>query len=127
MKLFAHYRTSKQLIEKTKFVKVFSCNFDGKEYKIVLTNRFANDHTFIHCKDGHIVWQQAPRLNWGGKMVGTRDVIYKYIQDKRFITVFVVKGNPNEITGLDDGVFGSADKVDENNVNVMVYSRFKKL
>ena len=127
MKLFEQYKTSKRLIEKTEFVKVYSLTFDGKEHKIVLANKFANDHSFIHCKDGHIVWQQAPRLNWGGKMVGTKDTIYKFVEDKNCVTLFVVKGKPNEIIGLDDGVFRCADNFDETCLNVMSYREFKSL
>ncbi|MBQ9859919.1 MAG: hypothetical protein IJO76_04490 [Clostridia bacterium] len=127
MKLFEQYKTSKRLIEQTEFVKVYSLIFEGKEYKIVLANKFANDHSFIHCKDGHVVWQQAPRLNWGGKMVGTKDTVYKFVEDKNCVTLFVIKGKPNEIIGLDDGVFRCANNFDETCLNVMTYKELKNL
>ena len=128
MKLFEQYKISKQLIEKTKFVKIYMCNFNGKEYKIVLTKKFANNHSIIHCKDDEIVWQQVPRFfNWGGKMVGASDVICKFVRNKNCVTIFVVRGKPNGITGLDDGVFRCANNFDDNYINVMSYSRFKKL
>lgn len=128
MKIFEQYKINKQLIEKTKFVKIYKCDFDGKEYRIVLTKKSANKYSIIHCKDEHIVWQQVPRLfNWGGKAIGTTNVIYKFVQDKNCVTIFIIRGKPNGITGLDDGAFRCANNFDEDYINVMSYSRFKKL
>ncbi len=101
---------------------------DSKEYEIILTRKIADGHTIIHCKDELVVWQQVPRFfNWSGSMRGKKMPIYKCVQDKNRTTIFVIKGNPNEITGLDEGVFRSADRFDEACVNVMSYNHFKTL
>ena len=36
-------------------------------------------------------------------------------------------GKPNSIIGLDDGIFRSVHKYDENYINVMSEARFKEL
>lgn len=128
MRLFKEYKISKQLIEKNKFVKVYKCYFNGKVYKIVLTRKFADKYSIIQCKDDEIVWQQVPKFfNWGGKAIGTMDIIYKFVQDKNSVNIVIIRGKPNGITGLDDGIFRCANKFDYNYINVMSYSRFKKL
>ncbi len=128
MKLFEQFKISKQLIEKTKFVKIYKCVLDDKEYKIITTKSFANRHTIIHCIDDRIVWEQIPALiNWGGKMPGKRETIYKFAQDENSVIVFVIRGKPNGIAGLDDGIFRCANNFDDNYINVMTYNRFKNL
>lgn len=128
MRVFKEYKTSKRLIEKTKFVKIYKFILDDREYKIVLTRKYANKYSIIHCKDDRIVWQQITRFfNWGGKAVGTMDVIYKFVQDKNCVTLFVIRGKPNGITGLDDGIFRCANNFDDRYINVMSYKRFNSL
>lgn len=74
------------------------------------------------------MWQQITRFfNWGGKAVGTMDVIYKFVQDKNCVTLFVIRGKPNGITGLDDGIFRCANNFDDRYINVMSYKRFNSL
>jgi len=128
MKLFNCFKTSKQFAEETKFVKIYKCVVDDKEYKIIITKKLANRHTIIHCIDDSIVWEQIPALiNWGGRMPGKRDTIYKFCQDKNSVILFVVKGKPNGFVGLDNGIFRCASNFDENHLNVMSYKRFKTL
>ncbi len=128
MKLFEQFKISKQLTQETKFVKVYKCVSNDKEYKIIITKKFANRHTIIHCTDDRIVWEQIPALiNWGGKMPGKRETLYKFVQDKNSVILFVIKGKPNGITGLDDGVFRCANNFDGNYINVMSFGRFKQL
>ncbi|MBE6757326.1 MAG: hypothetical protein E7552_02095 [Ruminococcaceae bacterium] len=94
----------------------------------MITKRFANKHTVLKCDGNRIVWEQIPALfNWGGSMHGEDIPIYQYNQERERCVIFVVRGKPNGVIGLDDGIFRSADKFDENCVNVMTYKRFKKL
>ncbi len=128
MTLHTCFKTTKTLVEHTKFVRVYRFVAENTTYTIVLTKRFANKHTIIHCAENQIVWQQIPALfNWGGNMPGVCTPIYKCVQDKHSVTLFVVRGKPNGFTGLDDGVFRSANTFDKRYINVMSYSRFKNL
>ncbi len=128
MEWFAQYRRTRRLVSKTKYTKTFCCTVAFKTYDVTITRRAANKHTVIHCRDGQIVWQQIPRLfNWGGSLQGEFVPIHKCTSDKTHGTVFVVKGRPGGIVGLDDGPFSCADRFDENGINVMTYRRFKRL
>ncbi len=128
MKLFEIFKNSKQLMEETEFVRCYKCLVDDKNYKIILTKKIANKYTIIHCQDNTIFWQQIPRLvNWGGKMTGEKYPVYKFSEDKNNVVLFVIKGKPNGIIGLDEGVFCCADNFNSNFVNVMSYRKFKKL
>ncbi len=127
MEIFKQFKKSRNLIELTKFVKIYKCFLNDKEYKIIITKRVADKHTIIHCIDDNIVWEQVPALfNWGGKAPGKRIPLYKFINNNDTV-VFVIKGKPNGITGLDDGIFRCANNFQDKYINVMSYRRFKKL
>ena len=46
---------------------------------------------------------------------------------KECVRIFVIMGKPNSIIGLDEGIFHSVHKYDENYINVMSEARFKEL
>ena len=124
--LYWQFKSSKMLLEQTKFVRVYSCRHREKTYKIVVTKRIANKHTVLKCEGNHIVWDQIPALfNWNGKMHGEYRPVYQAGQDKEYVVLFVVRGKPNGIVGLDDGVFRS--KMGESGVTVLSYKGFRKL
>ncbi len=126
MTIYQAFKKASKLSDSTNFVKIYKCTFDGEEYCIIVTKRFATKNTIIHCIDDHVAWEQVPAVpRLAGRWSGERIPIYKF-NDKSNI-VFVVKGRPNVIVGLDEGVFRSANNFDKNNVNVMSYRRFKKL
>ena len=125
MNIFKNFKTYKKLIENSKFVKVYSCKCDDKEYIIAVTKKRANRFSIIHCVDDSIVWEQAPRFyRLGG---GYTTPIYKPATEKNKTAIFVIKGKPNGIIGLDDSIFRSANKFDANYINVMTYKKFKTL
>ena len=127
MKIFEQFKISKQLIEKTRFTKVYKCVSDNKEYKIILTKKFANKHTIIHFAEDSIYWEQIPRF-WrlSGSKRGKKILIYKF-DEKVLNTIFVVKGTPLGDEGLDNGIFRSLKKYDENFVNCTTYKKFKNM
>ena len=127
MKLFNSFKTNKQLIDQTKFVKVYSVKCDDKEYTIIIPKRIANKFTVIHFIDNTICWEQVPRF-WrlSGRRDGDKIPIYKF-DNKVFNTLFVVKGSPFGDEGLDNGIFRSSKKYDDNCVNCITYSKFKKM
>ncbi len=128
MSLYQQFKTTKKCIEQTRFVNVYTCRLHGATYKVVITRRCANKHTVLKCEGNHILWDQIPALfNWGGSMHGEYRPVYQVGQDKGCTVLFVVRGKSNGVIGLDDGVFRSADKFDENCVNVMTYKQFKKM
>ncbi len=127
MKIFDSFKSSKEFILKTQFVNVYSTKCDDKEYTIIIPKKIANKHTIIHFIDNTICWEQVPRF-WrlAGRRYGDKIPIYKF-DEKVSNTIFVVKGTPLGDEGLDNGIFRSSKKYDENFVNCMSYKKFKKI
>ena len=118
MKLFNSFKAAKKLINETEFVKIYKLIHGEKEYKIIITKRFANKHTIIHFTDNTIFWEQIPHFpRLAGRPYG----------DKFLNTLFVVKGSPLGDEGLDDGIFRSPKRYNENFVNCMTYKKFKNM
>ena len=115
------------LFEKMNLVR-FS---DGdKNYEVYFTVKRANKRTIINCVDNFIEWEQLPMLamGLGGAVHGIKkERILSVTPSKECVRIVVIMGKPGIITGLDDGIFRSANKFDEGYVNVMSETRFKKL
>ena len=127
MKLFNSFKENKQLINQTEFVNVYSVKCDDKEYTIIIPRERANKKTIIHFIDNTICWEQIPRFpKLAGKQYGDRITIYKF-DAKVLNTLFVLKGNPLGDEGLDNGIFRSFKKYDENCVNCITYNKFKQM
>ncbi len=130
MKIFEQFKKLKSCDEETKHLKIYKLTQSGKDYKIILTKKSANRFTIFHCVDDTILLEQVPRFyRLAGKFPGTGDrlSIYKFQNNNNCVTIFVIKGKPNGITGLDDGIFRSASKFDENLINIMTLRNFKTL
>ena len=130
MNIFKSFKTNKKLIENLKFAKVYSCFCDEKQYKIVLTKKRANRLSIIHCVDDSIVWEQVPRFyRLAGKFPGEGDrlPIFKAKLQNNETLIFVIKGKPNGIVGIDDGIFRSIHKFDDTLTNVLTYKQFKNI
>lgn len=101
---------------------------EDKNYEIYFTRKRANKYSIIHCKNNTIEWEQFPVLpRIVGRIYGVHEPIIKLVPSKDCIRIFVVKGKPNSITGLDDGIFRSVHKYDENYINVMSEASFKEI
>ena len=101
---------------------------DNKKYEIYFTRKRANRYSIIHCKNNTIEWEQFPVLpRIVGRMYGIREPIISLARSKDCIRIFVIMGKPNSIIGLDEGIFRSIHKYDENYINVMSEARFKEL
>ena len=127
MSLYKLLKTTKPT-EKTKFVKIYRFEKDNENYKIIMTKRFANRRSIIHCKDEQIVWEQFPLLPriWGARL-GESLPIYKFEKPVKETVIFIIKGNPNGIIGLDNGIFRGIKKFDKNYINIMSLQYFKTL
>ena len=109
--------------------KSVSFEHDGQTYRVIMTQKRANRLSLIRCAARTVVWEQIPFLYLRYNERGRGEVIQDIpvAVDKECVTVFVVKGKPRSIWGLDEGVFRSANKFDKNFVNVMSEKRFRKL
>jgi hypothetical protein len=101
---------------------------DSKKYEIYFTRKRANKYSIIHCKNNTIEWEQFPVLpRIAGRRYGIREPIISIGSTKDCVRIIVILGKPNSIIGLDEGIFRSIHKYDENYVNVMSEARFKEL
>ena len=101
---------------------------DDKHYEVYFTRKRANKYSIIHCKNSTIEWEQFPVLpRIVGRRYGIRETIISIAPTKECVRIVVILGKPNCITGLDEGVFRSIHKYDENFINVMSETRFKEL
>ncbi len=127
MNLFNSFKSNKKLIIQTEFVNVYSVKCDEKEYTIIIPKKVANRHTIIHFINNTISWEQTPRFPRLVGQCGDRIPIYQFDGGEISNTIFVLKGTPGGDEGLDNGIFRSAKKYDENFVNCMTYKKFKKM
>ncbi len=128
MKLFNSFKTNKELINQTEFVNVYSVKCDEEVYTIIIPKKRANNKTIIHFVDNTICWEQIPIIIRGSGYIPGKDriPIYKF-DGKVYNTIFVVKGTPLGDEGLDNGIFRSSKKYDENYVNCITYKKFKEM
>ena len=103
--------------------------YGGENYRVIMTRKRANKLSLIRCSGRAIAWEQIPFLYLRYNERGRGDVIANIPVgvDKKCVTIFVIKGKPRSIWGLDEGNFRSANKFDKDFVNVMSEKRFKGL
>ena len=102
--------------------------YNNQHYEIYFTRQRANKYSIIHCKNNTIEWEQFPVLpRIMGRLYGEREPIISLSPSKELVRIFVIMGKPNSIIGLDEGIFRSIHKYDENYINVMSEARFKEL
>ena len=126
MKLFDAFELNKELINQTEFVDVYSVKYNDKDYKIIITKKVANKKTVIYFIDKTIYWEQLPLFPRLAGRTYNRVPIYKF-DGKISNTIFVVKGSPLGDEGLDDGIFRSYKRYDDNFVNCITYKKFKQI
>ena len=130
-KIYARFKELKKECPRKWFMdKIGLVKFedDNKKYEIYFTRKRANRYSIIHCKNNTIEWEQFPVLpRIAGRRYGIREPIINLAPSKDCIRIFVIMGKPNIIIGLDEGIFRSIHKYDENHINVMSESRFKEL
>ena len=130
-KIYASFAKFKDQSKSDRFMdKIGLVKFvlEDKNYEIYFTIKRANKYSIIHCKNNTIEWEQFPVLpRIAGRIYGISEPLISLSPSKDCIRIFVVKGKPNCITGLDEGVFRSMHQYDENYINVMSEARFKEI
>ena len=101
----------------------------GRHYRVIYTQARANKRTTIHCINRTLEWEQRPIIpravgRWGHYL---RRPIANFTPDPQEITIVVIRGKPYVITGLDEGIFRSVHRFDEQMINVMSEARFREL
>ena len=130
-KLYTHFKELKNHVPEDWFMdKIGLVKFeeDSKKYEIHYTRKTANRCSVIHCKNSMVEWEKLSVLSHLiGKCGGSREPIISIAPTKECVRIIVIPGNPKSITGLNEGEFRSADKYDEDYINVMPWQSFKNL
>ena len=107
---------------------IIKFEFDGILYQVFYTKKRANRYSIVHCNGNTISWEQFPVLPRAvGRLSGIKEPLISISPNSSVITIFVIKGKPNSIVGLDDGAFRSVHKFDKAYINVMSEACFKEL
>ena len=102
---------------------------EGNTYRVITTQKRANRLSSIRCENGIVVWVQRPlfHLRYSDCRRGWVLARMPVAIDKACVTLFVIKGKPRSILGLDEGVFRSANSFDSAYINLMSEKRFRML
>ena len=125
-KLYLKNRKNSTIEQRTK--TVFFDN-EGVSYRVIITKKRANKLSIIQCKNSTILWEQIPFLYLRYNERGRGNIVdsIPVSIDKNIVTLFIIKGKPRSIWGLDEGIFRSSKQMDVSCVNVMSEKKFKEL
>ena len=90
------------------FFNLYQFQYNEQNINLYLSHKRARKSVHIHCSEsGDVIWEQF--YPFGGMSRPAREKKYalKPICDKNAITVVIIRGNPGNITGLDNGIFKS--------------------
>ena len=127
--IYKSYLNNRKNVVSDKSTKTVLFDHEGVAYRIIITRKRANKLSLIRCVNNTILWEQIPFLYLRYNERGRGDVIDNITVsvDKNIVTLFVIKGKPRDIWGLDEGMFCSARRIDSSHINVMSEKKFKEL
>ena len=125
-KLFLMNRKSATTDQRTETVLL---DHEGVAYRVIITRKRASKLSLIRCVNNTVLWEQIPFLYLRYNERDRGDVIdhIPVSVDKNTVTLFIIKGKPRSIWGLDEGMFRSAKHMDASHINVMSEKKFKEL
>ncbi|MGM9645582.1 MAG: hypothetical protein ACI3XS_02705 [Eubacteriales bacterium] len=123
---FGAFKKSGVLVEKDKLCSVYSLNYGGADYVVKVMNKRAGKHSIIHCYEADIILEKFYRFGLVPSRTETVMTRKNFAGDKKR-GIFVIKGKPMLVKGLDENGFISAIKIPKksDDVYVMLYKNFK--
>lgn len=111
--------------KETEFFKIYTIGYCDKKYRVYLLKKKVNSQTVIHCEGNCLYYEQRP-LFWhlSGRMYGNKVPFFNDNNKKGVETIVVIKGCPDGIVGIDDGVFSSYRNYNSERINVMIKKHF---
>lgn len=137
LSLYQYCRSFGKVIEKNENVKKYAFVFCERKYAVYITNETATKATQIKCADnGAIYWRQyhisfAHMSSFGTSAAGPLNdnkVLVKPARAADETAIVVIKGKPSLISGLDEGIWVSAERgkaKTPKDVFVMTEAQFK--
>lgn len=127
--IYKAYLASKNKALKNTHTATVSFAYGGTDYVVVMTKRRACRLSVIRCQNSTVVWEQIPLFylfrneRGGGEVIDSIPVVV----DKKRVNLFVIRGKPGRIEGLDEGIFRSAKNLAPSHINLMSEKKFKEL
>ena len=127
--LYKAYSVNKRKSEKAPGTTAVTFEQAGTTYRVIMTKKRANRLTVIRCMNNTVVWEQIPLLCLLNNARGEGEVINSIpvSLNQEYVTLFVIKGRPGRIEGLDEGIFRSAGNFDAACINLMSENKFRHL
>lgn len=127
--IYKSYLNNRKNAVSDKRTKTVLFDNEGITYRVIVTKKRANKLSLIRCVNDTVVWEQIPFLYLRYNERGRGDVIDNIPVTiyKNSVTLFIIKGRPRDIWGLDEGMFRSAKRLDASYINLMSEKKFKEL
>ena len=127
--LYKAYSVNKRKSEKAPQTTAVTFEQSGTTYRVIMTKKRANRLSVIRCMNNMVVWEQIPLLHLLSNARGASEAIdsIPVAVSKEYVTLFVIKGRPGRIEGLDEGIFRSAGTIDSACINLMSEKKFREL
>ena len=106
---FATYGKLKKIIgdvpkQNLEHFYLYNLKLNDIAVNLYVSKKRATKASHIHCTEsGDIIWEQFYLFGGMSRPYREKKYVLKPQRDKNTITVVVVRGNPQEIIGLDDG------------------------
>lgn len=127
--IYKAYSINKKNLEKTPQTTEVTFEHAGTIYRVIMTKKRANRLSVIRCLNNVVTWEQIPLLCLLNNARGEGEVTdsIPVAVNKEYVTLFVIKGTPGRIEGLDEGIFHSAGNFDSSCINLMSQKKFREL
>lgn len=126
LSIYGHYKKYGRCIDKNESCKTVVFDVRGQRYKLYVSNQSATRATRIFCRNnGTVVWEQQYAV--GISPTVERTVLVKPEREADEIVMVIIKGKPDLISGLDEGIFRSSRGylLGDSDVYVMSETAFK--
>ena len=83
---------------------------------LYVSKKRATKRAHIHCTEsGDVIWEQFYPFGGMSRPAREKRFVLKPICDKNGITIVIIRGTPENVTGLDSGIFKSHLTAPEKN------------
>ncbi len=102
------------------FFNLYQLKYKEQNVNLYISHKRARRSTRIHCAEsGDIIWEQFYPFGGMSRPAREKKYVLKPEFDKNAITVVVIRGNPGDIIGLDNGVFKSHLSESKKNIYLL--------
>ena len=126
MSIYNYFRKFGKKIDDTDHYNSFSFTMNSQKFIVHYTKNTANKFTEIDCKQDSVSWKQTHPVGHHRNSFSITPII-KPKRSKDEIVIVVIKGKPDVIVGLDEGIFVSSrcSLQKDSDVYVMSETAFK--